>query len=88
MWAFTPILYEGCSCSPGEIYPDGNKPEWFKDIAQAFNAWRGYHINNQLYWGIHLKGKHVLGFHVPGVCRCYSCQELCGGEDAVQAALS
>ena len=71
------VYSESCACIPHEVFPDGQHHQYYCDEYDAQCAWEKAMLNTNpglgasqiLYSSIHFNNKHVLTFHIPGVCR-------------------
>ena len=58
------VLFEReCDCAPGVFFANGRAPEYVTDYGRALRLEREHRRNRHVeeYWGVHLRGKHVLG---------------------------
>jgi hypothetical protein len=74
---FKVIYAEECTCKPGEPYADGSFPIftdnedsaikkqiWFIQNYAHYKKYDKWLYEEHFYWGIHIKGKHVLGLRL------------------------
>jgi hypothetical protein len=69
------MKFTACSCIKDTVFPDGGKPDFFKDEEQAAEAVRAHQAmslhqetyqvpgepwSRRRYWGVHVNGRHVL----------------------------
>lgn len=71
-------MQEPCPCRVDEVFPDGNKTEWYTFPRLMFQRWLELETESQRtgkarYAALHLKKQHLLTFHVPGLCPCTTC---------------
>lgn len=49
-----------CSCTMGDEYPNGGKPEFYDSIRLATARWVDHKQLRSLYWSVHCKGAHIV----------------------------